>query len=164
MLIPASVRKIDGCAFMKTGIRSIAVACSPHFRTDGYFLIDSAGGIVRYFGDEANLTVPMGIVALRRECFSHCTTLCKVVFEPGSALAEIAENAFSGCTNLELVDIPASIQIIHGSAFVNASFAGISLGYRSPLNPNSGMLEPKMPKSPRKWNILSSYLPKLNAG
>jgi hypothetical protein len=75
-VIPASVRQITGSAFANSGITSIEVAMdSPNFRIAGYFLLDSRGGLVRYFGEESTMTISREIVALRMACFTGCQKL-----------------------------------------------------------------------------------------
>jgi hypothetical protein len=125
ILIPASVRKMDGSAFMGSYSRSIEVASdSPSFRTDGPFLLDSHRGLVRY---ESDLTISRGIVALRRGCFSGWTNLRSLLFESESTLAELEAFVFDDCSDLELIDFPASLVKVHGSAFVKANIAYISI-------------------------------------
>jgi hypothetical protein len=128
IVIPAGVRKIHGGAFSRSPIRSIAVASdSPSFRSDGYFLLDSGNGLVRYFGGESTVTIGRGIVALCRGCFSACISLRKLLFESGSTLTELEPFIFRGCENLSLVDLPPSLENVHGSAFAEAKFARISV-------------------------------------
>jgi hypothetical protein len=128
IVIPASVRKIDGSSFANAGICSIKVATdSPSFRTDGHFLLDSVGGLVRYFGSESRVTIKRSIVALRRNCFSDCGKLRQLLFESESSLIDLEEWVFSQCTNLELIDLPASLVNIHGAAFAQAKITKISV-------------------------------------
>jgi hypothetical protein len=118
LFIPASVRRIDGSAFVGSGITSIEVARdSSNFRIDGYFLLDSSGGLVRYFGSQSTVTISREIVALRLCCFSVCDRLRTLHFESGSALSELENFLFEDCTDLELIDLPPSLENVHGSAF-----------------------------------------------
>jgi hypothetical protein len=127
------VRKIDGSAFANTPIRSIKVASdSSNFRTDGSFLLDSIGGLVRYFGAEARVTINRSIIALRRYCFSDCDQLRQLLFESESKLVDIEEWVFSGCTDLELTDLPASLVTVHGSAFTATKITKISVAAGNP--------------------------------
>jgi hypothetical protein len=62
-----------GCSLADVGMCSIAVESdSSSFRTDGHFLLDSNGGLVRYFGVERTVTIGQGIIALRRYSFRWC--------------------------------------------------------------------------------------------
>jgi hypothetical protein len=128
IVIPASVTKIAGSAFAGSGICRIEFASdSGSFRTAGAFLLDSRGGLVRYFGTESTVTIERSIVALRWYCFSGCPNLHKLSFESGSALTELEEVVFGAVPDLELVDLPPSLVNVHGSAFVAAKIAQISV-------------------------------------
>jgi hypothetical protein len=128
IVIPGSVRKIHGSAFSHSGITSITVASdSSNFRTDESFLLDSSGGLIRYFGTESNVTIPRSIVTLRRYCFVECDALRQLLFESESNLVDIEEWVVCDCTNLELIDLPASLVNVHGSAFAQAPIAKISI-------------------------------------
>jgi hypothetical protein len=128
IVIPASVRKIDGSAFMSSDISSIEVASdSPSFRTDGPFLLDSNGGLVRYFGTQSKATINREIVSLRRGCFAGCFGLRQLLFESESALTELEDFVFDECKDLELIGLPASLTNVHGSAFANAKISHISV-------------------------------------
>jgi hypothetical protein len=128
LVIPASVRKLDGSTFMYSSIGSIEVASdSPSFRTHGPFLLDSNGGLVRYFGTHSKATINREIVALRRGCFAGCFRVRELLFESESTLTEMEDFVFDECDDLELIDMPASLTNVHGSAFANAQISHISV-------------------------------------
>jgi hypothetical protein len=109
----ASVRKID---FEYTGIDPIeAAGDNPSFRTDGYFLLCSAGALVRFFGRQLTVTLSPEPLVLHRCYFSGCYRLEKWLFESKSALTELGEFVFWRCQNLELIDLPASLENIRAS-------------------------------------------------
>jgi hypothetical protein len=92
--------------------------------------LDSSGGLVRYFGGESTVTIGPGIVALRMYCFAYCTALQKVVFESVSTLTDLEDFLFFGCRKVEVVNIPDSLENVHGSAFLDSTVLAIS-GHRS---------------------------------
>jgi hypothetical protein len=90
------------------------------------------GGLVRYFGAESRVTINGSIIALRRDCFSFCNQLRQLLFESESNLVDIEEWVFTGCTDLELTELPASLFNVHGSAFANAKITQISVSAGNP--------------------------------
>jgi hypothetical protein len=50
-----------------------------------------------------------------------------LLFESGSNLVDIEEWVFSDCVNLELINVPASVVNVHGSAFADAEITKISI-------------------------------------
>jgi hypothetical protein len=58
--LPASVRSMDGSCFVHSSLKEIVVESGNRFfRVNGPFLLDFAGvRIVRYFGDEIEVTIP----------------------------------------------------------------------------------------------------------
>jgi hypothetical protein len=54
------------------------------------------------------------------------------LFESESNLVNIEEWVFSGCTDLELTDLPASLVHVHGSAFGTAKISKISVAAGNP--------------------------------
>jgi hypothetical protein len=109
IVIPSSVRKSDGSAFVNSGIRSLEVASdSSSFRTDGPFLLDSDGASLLW------LTINGG-------------TFRTLFFESESTLAELEPCVCDDTRDLELTELPASLMNVHGSAFASTIFATISL-------------------------------------
>jgi hypothetical protein len=153
IIIPAKVQTIDGSAFADSGIRSIEVSKnSSSFRIENHCLLDSRGGLTHYFGPKSistydeeisaclgwtqgmgesepdiSVTASREITALRRNCFANCTKILDLHFESRSTLVELEEFVFESCTGLQLIELPASLEVVHGSAFVGATIAKISV-------------------------------------
>ena len=53
--------------------------------------------------------------------FQSCTSLATVTFAEGSQLASIGNGAFSGCSALQSIEIPASVTSIGSNAFQNCT-------------------------------------------
>jgi hypothetical protein len=132
IMLPASVRKIDGSAFHKTRITSIKVASdSSNFTTDGPFLLDSDGGLVRYFGSDSAVTISRKIVALRLGCFNETGNFRQLLFESESTLTELEPFLFGGRNDIEVIDLPPSLRNVHGSTFASAAVLKISVDPRN---------------------------------
>ncbi len=75
-----------------------------------------------------SIIIPAGVEIIEEAAFKDCTALTTVTFEPGSMLKTIkggycsgsfpaSYGAFSGCTSLNSITIPASAETIEGVAF-----------------------------------------------
>ncbi|MCR5420891.1 MAG: leucine-rich repeat domain-containing protein [Lachnospiraceae bacterium] len=109
--------------------------------TVGDFLIDG-DVLVKYSGNEENLTLINGVSAIGKDAFSGNKTLKKVIIPEGvrkidfaafedctglmqvvipSSVKEIGASAFSGCENLMYVNIPAKCESIGSGVFAKCS-------------------------------------------
>jgi hypothetical protein len=59
-------------------------------------------------------------------------SLRKVTFEPGSKLLRISDDAFSGLPYLKYLDIPASLAVLPGSAFIGSKMRTIEIDPKNP--------------------------------
>jgi hypothetical protein len=59
-----------------------------------------------------SVCIPASVEILERECFSGCRLLASVTFESGAKMIEINWRAFSKCSSLESIRIPASVNNI----------------------------------------------------
>ena len=70
-----------------------------------------------------SIEIPASVETIGRNAFCICTALTTVTFEKGSQLKTIGEEvsfdsrAFSGCTSLTSIEIPASVETIGVGAF-----------------------------------------------
>lgn len=103
----------------------------------GDFVIDG-GTLVSYTGNETDLTIPLGITTIGKDCFSKnnnlnsvyipdevtsidyaafedCKNLKKVTI--GDGLKSIGQSAFSGCQSLSTVNIPRYVESLGSAAF-----------------------------------------------
>lgn len=84
-----------------------------------------------------SVTVPDSVTEIARNAFYNCAALAEINIGAGSALATIGGRAFSGCSSLEEVYIPASVISIGDSAFNNCGSISFTVAennaaYRSP--------------------------------
>ena len=67
--------------------------------------------------DALTLVIPASVTAISASQYANQTTYTKVVFEEGSQLMTIGDNAFKGCTSLKSVELPEGLKIIGNGAF-----------------------------------------------
>jgi hypothetical protein len=98
IFLPASLSVIDGSAFAPSSIEEIDVdAANPHYFVSGPFLICVDGmTLIRYFGYSEDL----GLDSLK-----------------DFGLIHIGQYAFSSCSALKSICIPASIEILEEYCF-----------------------------------------------
>lgn len=107
VMIPNSVKKIDGFAFHKcTSLREVNIP-------------DSVAEIGDYaFGDCSNLemiSIPKSIIKINENTFNGCIKLREVYISDG--VKEIGRSAFEGCNCLSIIHIPESVTKIGAHAF-----------------------------------------------
>jgi hypothetical protein len=121
--IPASTEEIDGSAFVGCRILTIGIAPeSRKFTMEGNLLLASEGTeIVRYFGRELEVTVPLKVEILRKSCFEACSHIQEIHFGNGSQLRGISWYALSNCDSLKSISIPASVEVIEEAALKGCS-------------------------------------------
>ena len=77
------------------------------------------------------LHIPAQVTIIEKFCFERNTQIQVVIFEPGSRLHTIEENAFRD-TNLTYIQLPDSIRIIGKYAFHMSTPCTIEFGPNSP--------------------------------
>lgn len=99
------------------------------------------------------IKIPKNVKYIYTSAFEN-TKICSVEFEEGSALTEIGERAFKGCSNLESFVIPAKVSTIGDDAFSdcanlkNVTFEkGSELWYLNRIFVNTPITELTIPKS-----------------
>ena len=66
-----------------------------------------------------SVVIPDSILEIGQNTFYNCTELVTVTISAGSSLTTIGNNAFSGCSSLENLYLPAGVENIGESAFNN---------------------------------------------
>ena len=69
----------------------------------------------------SKIYIPNTIKTIGASAFKSNTNLNNIVFEAGSALTAIGDNAFSGASNLKEIEIPSLVTSIGSAAFQNCS-------------------------------------------
>jgi len=71
--------------------------------------------LVRYRGNAANVTIPVGVTVIGEYAFKDNKSLTSVTIPAG--VTTIWEDAFSGCENLKSITLPAGVTSIGWGAF-----------------------------------------------
>ncbi len=80
------------------------------------FLIER-GILIKYSGDDEELTIPVGVTEIGEKAFSNHAELKKIVVHNG--VRSIGEEAFSGCTNLKQAVLPDTLHFVGYRAFAD---------------------------------------------
>ena len=87
---------------------------------NGYKAIYNAGRTELYYFNptvQGTVIIPKSITSLAENIFAECTGITKVEFETGSQLTQIPAGCFEGCTKLQEVVLPNTLETIGNSAF-----------------------------------------------
>ena len=141
--IPASVETIGAAAFMRCSkLATVTFEKGSKLKTigGGYSSSVSSATTTAYsyyygaFSDCTALTsieIPASVETIKSTAFQGCSSLATVTFEKGSKLKTIGGSyasydayyygAFSDCTALTSIEIPASVETIKAAAFMRCS-------------------------------------------
>jgi hypothetical protein len=119
LFVPASLREITGLAMSGCGIECVIVdGENRFFKALDDFLVDFDNRcLVRYYGNERDVTISSDIARLSAGCFSGCDRLLSVTFAPGSRVSNLPDYLFIFCTSLRSICIPSSVETISQSCF-----------------------------------------------
>lgn len=133
--IPASVRGIETAAFNGcSSLTTVTFEEGSQLKTiSGYYFKSSTSN--DYYGSGAfsnctaltSIEIPASVETIGAAAFKGCSSLATVTFEKGSQLKTIGGGylntsygfygAFSNCTALKTIEIPASVETIKAAAF-----------------------------------------------
>ena len=71
--------------------------------------------------------IPNSVVAIKESAFQECENLRVVVFEEGSRLRTIGENAFYNCAKLRSSELPSGLRKIGARCFWGCGIAQLSI-------------------------------------
>ena len=80
-----------------------------------------------------SLFIPSCCTALPEQFVSVCSSLSRVTFASGSVLKRIDKEAFSGCSQLREIEIPASVEEIGEGCFNQSSLSRFTFASGSVL-------------------------------
>lgn len=138
--IPASVRGIETAAFNGcSSLTTVTFEEGSQLKTiSGYYFKSSTSN--DYYGSGAfsnctaltSIEIPASVETIGAAAFKGCSSLATVTFEKGSQLKTIGGGylntsygfygAFSNCTALKTIEIPASVETIKAAAFYGCSY------------------------------------------
>ena len=133
--IPASVETIGTAAFKGcTSLATVTFESRSKLKTIGgdYYINDRSNYYYGAFSDCSKLAaieIPASVETIGIAAFKGCTSLATVTFESGSKLRTIGGayrnnyyyGAFSGCSKLVAIEVPASVETIQDCAFSQCS-------------------------------------------
>ena len=128
--IPASVETIGAAAFRCcTSLATVTFESGSNLTTieGGYYSSSYYYGAFSDCSKLAAIEIPASVVTIEAAAFKNCTSLATVTFESGSKLTTIGGGyyssysyyygAFSDCSKLAVIEIPASVETIQDCAF-----------------------------------------------
>lgn len=104
LVVPESVKALDQSAFH---------GCHGLVDENGFIIVLNV--LYEYLGNAETVTIPSGIETIACSCFMDNEKIKKVILP--ESIREISYGAFSGCKNLQPIDIPSSECRIEGSDF-----------------------------------------------
>ena len=180
--IPASVETIGAAAFKGcTSLATVTFESGSKLTTIGGGYHSSSYYYYYYgaFSDCTQLTaieIPASVVTIGAAAFKGCTSLATVTFESGSKLTTIGGGyhsssyyyyyygAFSDCTQLTAIEIPASVVTIKAAAFKGCtSLTTVTFESNSKLTTIEGGYSSSSSSSPRYYYGAFSDCSKLAA-
>ena len=129
--IPASVETIGAAAFRCcTSLATVTFESGSNLTTieGGYYSSSYYYGAFSDCSKLAAIEIPASVVTIGATAFKGCSSLATVTFESGSKLTTIGGGyyysyygAFSDCSKLAAIEIPASVVTIEAAAFKNCT-------------------------------------------
>ena len=135
VVVPSTVTSIDEYAFAECpNLVTVILLCDIEEIPANLFVGSrnlsnvQLPGSVKTIGDYAfsktairSVTIGEHVEYIGFEAFRDCTALVEVNFAEQSTLKEIGQGAFAGCTTLQKVIMPDTVEVIRYSAFVSCS-------------------------------------------
>ena len=105
--IPDSLTEIGTGAFAFNHNLSISFQIDSQVRIFGSYAFQNTGIV--------SISIPKTVEEIRLNCFISCYNLESISFDPESELKSIGETAFSSCTELRYITIPANVTVEVGA-------------------------------------------------
>ena len=129
IVIPIGVETIETSAFYAcSSLRTVTFEEGSQLKTiDGGYNGTTYCGAFTGCTSLISIEIPASVETIGQAAFKNCSKLASVTFEEGSQLKTIdgdfgdGTGAFSDCTSLTSIEIPASVEIIGKAAFKGCS-------------------------------------------
>ncbi len=118
VVLPDSLKTIQGSAFINSGIESIVIPASVEKMSDTYIFKDCANLTNVTFNNLAKLSTK-DKKTLGNYMFQNCKKLVSVDLGAATGLTAMPTYMFDGCESLESVILPESLTAISNNAFAN---------------------------------------------
>jgi hypothetical protein len=114
IFLPAGLCQFTGLSLVGSGITSIAVDSRNRFVrvSDDFLVAFDRLSLVRYFAAEQVVTIGRDVETILSGCFSRCNVISSVRFRSGCQVSGLGESAFSSCSSLHSICIPASVETV----------------------------------------------------
>lgn len=104
--LPSSLMEIGDDAFLN----------APYVESNNDLIMTVGSVLLRYIGDDTVVTISKDVAAISKGAFKDNHYITKVVFEEGSRLFAIGDEAFAGCVNLADINFPNTLEHIGRNA------------------------------------------------
>ena len=116
LILPNTLATIGEEMFYRSKLKTVVIPAS---------VTTIGGSAFRNCSSLTSIEIPASVETIEAKAFYTCSSLATVTFEKGSQLKTIAGGysygAFSDCTALTSIEIPASVETIEASAFKGCS-------------------------------------------
>ncbi|MCR5414056.1 MAG: leucine-rich repeat protein [Kiritimatiellae bacterium] len=111
----------SSCSHLVSGTGTHSVTLKYSKDVSGDVGLDMAAIASLYISDAATLIIPASVTSIAASKYANETTFKKVVFESGSKLTSVGDNAFKGCTSLESIEFPEGLTTLGDGVFDGCS-------------------------------------------
>lgn len=112
VVLPSSLMEIGDDAFYSV----------PYVESNNELIMTVGSVLLKYNGTDSVVVISNEVAAISKGAFANNQTLVSVVFEAGSSLFAIGEEAFLNCSRLENINFPDTIVHIGKDAFKNSKW------------------------------------------
>ncbi len=106
--------------FKKDEPQSVTIQCNNEFKIVG-------GVLLKYLGNQSEVSIPEGIIAIGKEAFKNNLSVRKVIFS--KTVRQIDSNAFEGCANLIEIENYSNISKYDDECFKYAGLRRVTIGH-----------------------------------
>ncbi|EAX99870.1 surface antigen BspA-like [Trichomonas vaginalis G3] len=121
VVLPENLTTLNGKVFDTT--TELVFKENSNFYINDYYVIMTKDNqtVSQYIGGNEAKEIPIlsDVIEIKSSSFKDKSLLRKIIFETNSKLKIVQNEAFSGCNNIECIELPRSLTKIGGKAFYN---------------------------------------------